>query len=387
MFSGVKEYCQSCVKCQAFNYSNLIGKAPLQPIVTSRPGQIIQLDYMGPFKVSKAGNRYICLAVDSNIKFLWYAATVSPDEISTAFFLFNDIICKVGPVEKIMSDQGANFESNIFKHLCTLIGSDKIRSSAFHPSGNGGIEIVNKVIKPNLAKYLADSHDDWDVYLGLAVNSYNNTVQSSIGMAPAEALFNRPAVLMADVICNHRLPATTKMNNVGEYTLNLWRNAQRIRSDISFNKEHAQLKQKENYDRTVKDARTFDVGDLVKIKNFKKTPGACAAFEKKLVGPFKVIKKHNELSYEICMNGGKSKVVHYNRMLPFYARSDEFSSDDNVVSDLVFHAKAGRKFDNSNNLSRVVFMYKRKLRSAHARDLVNEMQSVANIPLADLTLE
>ena len=291
MFSGVKEYCQSCVKCQAYNYSNLHGKAPLQSIVTSRPGQIVQLDYMGPFKTSKAGNKYICLAVDAHIKYLWYAATVAPDEISTAFFLFNEIVCKVGPVEKIMSDQGANFESNIFKHLCALIGSDKIRSSAFHPSGNGGIEIVNKVIKPNLAKYVADSHDDWDVYLGLAVNSYNNTIQSSIGMAPSEALFNRPAVLMADVICNHKLPKDTKLHNVGEYTLDLWRNAQRIRAEISFNKEQAQ---KENYDRTIKDARSFEVGSLVKIKNFKKTPGDCAAFEKKFVGPFTILRKFNE---------------------------------------------------------------------------------------------
>ena len=55
-------------------------------------------------------------------------------------------------------------------------------------------------------------------YLGLAVNSYNNT----------GALFNRPAVLMADVIRNHKLPKDTKLHNVGEFTLELWRNTQRI---------------------------------------------------------------------------------------------------------------------------------------------------------------
>ena len=191
-FSSIKEYCQSCKKCQEFNYSNFKGKAPLHSISTARPGQLVQLDYMGPFTVSKAGNRFICLAVDAHIKYLWYAATRSIDEISTALFLFNEIVCKVGPIENIMSDQGACFESNVFKHLCTLIGSKKLRSSAYHPMGNGGIEIVNKVVKPNLAKYVSNSFDDWDVCLGLAVNSYNNTVQSSIGMAPAEALYNRP---------------------------------------------------------------------------------------------------------------------------------------------------------------------------------------------------
>ena len=142
MYSIVKEYCQSCEKCQFFNYSNLSGKAPLQSIITSRPGQFIQLEYMGPFKTSKAGNRYICLAVDAHIKFLWYAATASVDEISTAGFLLREIVCKVGPIEMVMSDQGVCFESNVFQHLCRLIGSKKLRSSAFHPSGNESYPII-----------------------------------------------------------------------------------------------------------------------------------------------------------------------------------------------------------------------------------------------------
>jgi hypothetical protein len=131
---------------------------------------------------------------------------------------------------------------------------------------NGGIEVINKVIKPNLAKYLSSNQDDWDLHLGLAVNANNNTVQSSIGMSPSEALFNRPPVLMADVICNHRLPANTNIDNVEEYTLKLWKSAQRVRQDLVFNKEQAQEKQRINYDRSVRDTRVFLVGELVKSK-------------------------------------------------------------------------------------------------------------------------
>ena len=53
----------------------------------------------------------------------------------------------------------------------------------------------------------------------ISVNSYNNTIQLSIGMAPSEALFNRPPVLMADVISNNRLPSETNVDNVGEHTM------------------------------------------------------------------------------------------------------------------------------------------------------------------------
>ena len=99
--------------------------------------------------------------MDAHIKFLWYAATVSIDAVSLALFLFNQVICKEGPIEKVMPDQG---------------GCDWLRSSAFHPSGNGGIEGVNKLITPNLAKFVDSTHDNWDLHLGLAVNSYFNKV-------------------------------------------------------------------------------------------------------------------------------------------------------------------------------------------------------------------
>jgi hypothetical protein len=375
MYSSVKEYCQSCEKCQFFNYSNSPGWAPLQPIVTARPGQFVQLDYMGPFKVSKSGNKYICLAVDAHIKFLWYAATKTIDEVSTAIFLFNEIVCKVGPIEQIMSDQGGCFEGNVFQHLCKLIGSDKLRSSAFHPSGNGGIEIVNKVIKPNLAKFVSSSHDDWDLHLGLAVNSYNNTLQSSIGMAPSEALFNRPPVLIADVICNNRLPSSTNIDNVGEHTLQLWKNAKRVRREISFNKDVSQEKQKSNYDKSVRDNRSFEEGQLVKIRNFKKPPNSCSAFVQKFVGPFKILRKLSELSFEIEALGVKKQVVHYNRLLPYYARDLVDLPKLNLHLFIVGgnnQSVGNVAGDNLNGLTSAVFLYRRKLRRAEAREFLEE---------------
>jgi hypothetical protein len=363
MFSSVKEYCQSCELCQKFNYANLQNRAPLKSIGTHRPAQLVQLDFMGPFTTSKAGNRYICLAVDAHIKFLWYAATKTIDEISTALFLFNEVICKVGPVEQIMSDRGANFESNVFVHFCRLFGSKKVRSSAFHPASNGGIEIVNKVIKPNLAKYVANSHDDWDICLGLAVNSYNNTLQSSIGMAPSEALFNRPPVLMADVICNNRLDKDTNIDNVSEYTLNLWHNAQRVRQVVSFNKSIAQEKQREMYDRFVKDSRKFEIGDLVKIKSYKKKTGVCAAFQEKFSGPLKIINKFGDVTFKLQGLDGNTETVHYNRLAPFYARNEEYNfGSSDVVERETDDNDVGVFYSNLNNLTGVVFHYKAKLR-------------------------
>ena len=324
-----------------------------------------------------------------HIKFLWYSATKSIDERLTTLFLFNEVICKVGPVEQIMSDRGANFESNVFVHLCKLIGSKKVRSSAFHPAGNGGIEIVNKVIKPNLAKYVAESHDDWDICLGLAVNSYNNTLQSSIGMAPSEALFNRPPTLMADVICNNRLDRNTSIDNVSDYTLNLWRSAQRVRHVVDCNKASAQDKQKEMFDRFLKNSRTFEIGELVKIKSYKKKPGVCAAFQEKFSGPLKIVKKFSDVTFKLLGLDGKTETVHYNRLSPFYARNEVygFGNEEAVLEVLPEVVDTNVFYSNLDNLTGVVFNYKAKLRRRAARQLLDDMNGpLLVLPLINLNI-
>ena len=375
LYTDVKEYCRSCHVCQIFNYPNLTGRAPLIPILTSRPGEFVHLDYMGPFKVSRAGNKYICLAVDAHIKYLWFACTRTIDEISTALFLFSEIVCKVGPVENIVSDQGACFESNVFKHLCILIGSNKLRSSAYHPSGNGVIEVVNRVIKPNLAKYVSNSHDDWDLCLPLAVNSYNNTVHSSIGITPHEAMFNRPPVLLADIICNNKLPKETNASNVSDFTMAVYKNAIRVRNEISFNKAAAQAKQKAAYDQYVKNSRIYLIGDLVKLKNYSKAkPGFCQAFIEKSVGPYKVIKQCGDSSYRIQDDMGNSQVVHYDRLSPYKSREHVPNDNINYASPLRERIDVVKHNDLASNMrgfGGLVYLYKKKLGRVAARTLID----------------
>ena len=87
-------------------------------------------------------------------------------------------------MDKLLSDQGVNFESNVLKQLCILIGTDKLHTSTYHAAGNGITERVNKVIKPNIAKYVNDDHDDWDLFLQMAISAYNNSYHSTIKMTP-----------------------------------------------------------------------------------------------------------------------------------------------------------------------------------------------------------
>ena len=59
----VLNYCASCLDCQTLK-SGSNWKAPLKPFVPKKPFQLVGTDFMGPFKVSNLGNKYIMICTD-----------------------------------------------------------------------------------------------------------------------------------------------------------------------------------------------------------------------------------------------------------------------------------------------------------------------------------
>ena len=101
--SEVKAYCRSCIECQHFNYRAFHPKAPLKQIISNRTWQLVGIDVTGPFKKSNSGNEYIIVAEDHFSKFCVTKAVYSFSAEITAKFIFDDVICRFGPVEQILT--------------------------------------------------------------------------------------------------------------------------------------------------------------------------------------------------------------------------------------------------------------------------------------------
>ena len=390
MPAEVKLYCQSCTSCQMFNYACIHNVAPLKPIQVSRPWQLVGVDFMGIFKTSRHGNKYIILAIDHFTKYVEGAATPTFDAPTTALFLFNNIICRYGMIEKLLSDQGVNFESNLLKQLCLLIGTDKLHTSTYHAAGNGITERVNKVIKPDIAKYVNDDHDDWDLFLQMAIAAYNTSFHSTIKMTPYEAQFGRKPVIVADIILNNQLPADTKIKDVSEFTIALRKSAEHISELIRDNTANAQTKQKFYYDRFVKDRAQYNVGDTVKINNYKSRIGHSKAFEPKFLGPYKITKILGELNYRLESPTLPVQIVHYNRMNHFHVRTEfinEPITQSNVrilnnqpKSTLAAYIKPNIDL---SNMSIIQNQNLKRLKKKASRALLTEFQRLGGIDSSD----
>ena len=52
----------------------------------------------------------------------------------------------MGGQEKILTDQGKSFENRLFRELCVMAEIQKIRTTAYHPQGNGACERFNHTL-------------------------------------------------------------------------------------------------------------------------------------------------------------------------------------------------------------------------------------------------
>ena len=107
-------------------------KAPMENIVATHHLELVHIDYLclEPGK----GKEENVLVVTGH--FTWYAkayVTQLQTAQTTAKVLWDNFIVHSRLPEKILLDQGRNFESELITDLCRLTGTKKPRTSPYHP--------------------------------------------------------------------------------------------------------------------------------------------------------------------------------------------------------------------------------------------------------------
>ena len=127
----VKAPTDKCHPCLTFKAKQ--PKAPLENIVATHPSEHVHLDYL--CLEPRKGLEENVLEVTDH--FTWYAkacVTQSQTTQATAKALWDKFIVHYGLPEKILLDQGRNFESQLVDHLCKLMGTQKLQTSPIPPS-------------------------------------------------------------------------------------------------------------------------------------------------------------------------------------------------------------------------------------------------------------
>lgn len=114
MSSDVRRWCKECDICARAKTGPGLGRSSLCQSVTGAPLDRIGIDIVGPLPVTNDGNEYVIVLCDYFTK--WVEAYAVPDHqaLPVGDKVVNEFICTFGVPKQIHTDQGREFESELF---------------------------------------------------------------------------------------------------------------------------------------------------------------------------------------------------------------------------------------------------------------------------------
>ena len=94
-------------------------------------------------------------------------AFITPNETApvVARTLWDQYFMKYGIPEKIISDQGRNFESKLIAELCNLARIQKLYTSPYRPQTNGKCECFNSTLISMIGTLPPDMKRNWQAQI------------------------------------------------------------------------------------------------------------------------------------------------------------------------------------------------------------------------------
>ncbi|KFD60669.1 hypothetical protein M514_27178 [Trichuris suis] len=106
--------------------------------------EVLGIDHLGPFPLSKRGNRHAIVCVDYLTK--WVELKAVPDTTAERVrkFLIACIVTRHGVPKKIISDRGTAFTAECMRTALSSLGIAHGMVSACHAQANGLVERTNQ---------------------------------------------------------------------------------------------------------------------------------------------------------------------------------------------------------------------------------------------------
>uniref|UniRef100_A0A2N9HX24 Integrase catalytic domain-containing protein n=1 Tax=Fagus sylvatica TaxID=28930 RepID=A0A2N9HX24_FAGSY len=306
MQADALKYVQECDKCQRFAPMIHQPARELNPLSSPWPFAQWGLDIVGPLPRAPGNKRFLIATTDYFTKWVEAEPLSNIRDVDTKRFLWKNIITRFGIPWAVISDNGTQFESRLFKGFCSNLSIRNLFSSPGYPQSNGQAEVSNKVILNGIKRKLEAAKGKWVEELPSILWIYRTTVRKSTNETPFALAFGVEAVIPLEI----GMP-TIRMTEFDVQT-----NEDSLLKDLDLVKEKRdsttvhlaayQHRLKREHNKNVK-TRIFQVGDLVLRKVMANTRNPN---EGKLgpnwEGPYKVLSQVGHGAYRLEDMEGKS---------------------------------------------------------------------------------
>ena len=312
---------QKCL-CIMHKKPHRTGKAPLQSILTTAPMELISVDFL-KLEKGTGGNQYVLLIVDHFTRFAQGYACTNKSAKTAAVKLYNDFVLRFGFPNKILSDQGGEFQNRLFDHLHRLAGVEKLKTTPYHPQCNGLCERMNETLIGMLRTLSKDCKSKWPTAINKMIHAYNSTQQSITGYSPFFMMFGREPRIPLDLLLETEWTQTSSKKSYDTYITD-WQNQMEAAYEIAQKRTcDSRQKGREKFNEKAILLSEIQADDRVLVKNLSKSEGQGthklkSYWEEEV---YVVVKRHpeNETVYYVRKESSpssKCRILHRNLLLP-----------------------------------------------------------------------
>ncbi|KAA3461732.1 DNA/RNA polymerases superfamily protein [Gossypium australe] len=305
-WSDISDFVSKCLVCQQVKPEHQVLAGLLQlTLIPELKWDRVTMDFVFGLPQTPRKKDAIWVVVDRLTKsahFIPIISDYSLDELTKLYI--SEIVRLHGVPLSIVSDRDPRFTSRFWKKLQEALGMKLHFSTAFHPQTESQSERIIQILKDMLRCSILEFNGTWEQYLPLIEFSYNNSFQSSIKMAPYEALYGRKCLTPL---------YWTELSENKIYGVDLIKDTKQ-----KVKKSYADLKR---YD------VEFEIGDRVflKVSPWKRVLrfGRKGKLSPRFIGPYEIIERVGPIAYQLLLPSGLETIhnVFHVSMLRKY-RSD-----------------------------------------------------------------
>ena len=315
MVADIRKVSINCHVCAQERVKLRAHQRPLKLFPAKYPLESVAIDILGPLHRATTGHLYLLVITDRFSKLI----RVVPLKSITAFqvakaFVTHCIVCYGAPAS-LLSDNGSQFTSKLFLHICSELKVRNAFTTTYHPQTNGQAERFNRTILAGLRAFVSEHPRSWPQYAELLTYAYNTQAHPSLGVSPFELVLSNPppSLTMKRDESHENAPEARKQ--VEQFQAAVRKLAQTATKRL----HSAQHKYKRNYDEKVRPLHQPSTGDWIYIARELATEEGDGIkrrhkLQSRATGPFKIL-DHDDHGVTIEYGDGTVEKINRDRVV------------------------------------------------------------------------
>lgn len=312
----VLRYCRSCVSCQRHSKERAAQAPMVSRRVMTEPFESMAFDIVGPFPKAKGGFRFLltCVCMSSRWPEAIPLKTVTAKVVAQGMI---EVFSRTGIPLELLTDQGPQFVGRLIRHLCEVLGIDKLQTAPYRPQCNGMVERMHRTLGSMLRK-ATDKGLDWAQQVPFAMFALRAAPNRDTQLSPYELVFGKHVKTPLDLLHHGWVDGSSEPLDVAEWGEVLAGQLEIMR-DVAREKGLKVVEErKEDHDRKAV-LRELNEGDCAWVRS----PGIDGKLDAAWLGPYPVLGKTSAVNYKLDLGRGRHKVWHINNLKRFVQRECE----------------------------------------------------------------